>query len=1202
MGTKIEAVHVALTVISTFGARELTALANDSSIYVVINVCGQEARTTGIVPTSQFYSQWQDAFDLAIDQTCCLSFRIYGCWKTFGLWKHEKLIARGHINLEHVSKSQDASDYIIPLCNPNGSHTRGHLTFNIRQIDGLNHIAKATELEITQSCPEITDRKLDTETVIPPADSKDTPQQKQDFLTIWNLANELNTCFKRQGDIAILQQAIVYYTNVLEQCPKDYPDRPVALNDLSNALLSRFQHCGDVEDLNSAIKFYHTMLDSIPDPHDNRSVVFNNIASALSSRFNYLGNFTDLEEAIAFHRKALELRSSPHPLRPMSLTNLASSLSTRFTAFGDVKDLEESIAHLRSAIELRPVDHPSRSFSLNSLGIVLSSRFDKFGKLVDLQEAIECHRSALNFRPLGHPDRPLSLNNLATVLTTRFLQLGDLADLEEAIECLRMVLVVCPPGHYRRPSSLNNLASALFHRFQQLNDVKDLQEAIDYSRSALALHRPEQPDYIACLNNVANALIARFQSLGEELDLHEAIECHRKTLNLHPASNPARFRALTNLAIALVCHFRLRSNVFDIDEAIQHLRSAADLCPHGHPDHLGALANLAIAHWSRFERIKDTTDLASVFDLLRAAVRDSPPGHPVLRNVYATLGSAYQHSLPEQPSDLDEAFRYFELATAYTSGGMWRQFIGAKAWASAAEVYSHSSILRAYGACLSTLDRYITSAPTVLQRFDLVKRASASLAPDAASCAARHNEPITAVEFLEHGRGLAWTHLARLRTPLDELRTLNEHGCALATQFQRISAQLNGSTETADYTDMPQNISSGEAQRRLKLAADWESVVASIREIEGFSRFLMPPLYSDLREAARDGPVIMVNASKHSCDAFIVLYTGQPRYIRLRDVTFNDVSHLASSFTSLLENSRKSGPIPQKEKQLIDLLRQLWSFIVEPIVAELASLGQQVPIGSRIWWCPTSTVSFLPLHAAGSFRKGEPNLSQLYISSYTPTLSALIRARRTPITAPDLLMFAAIGQGEPGGDKGGGRALPSVNAELDLVKDLMTSQIPFTCLKDTSATSNAALLAFSQNNFVHLACHGVQDPLHPYSSHFAMSDGPVSLVDLIQADLNNPQFAFLSACHTAKGDTETPDEVVHLAAGMQFAGFKSVVGTLWAVDDSIAPHIVGAFYRNFFSGSMDCTTAAVALYKAVKTVDKTKVPLEQRIVFIHIGA
>jgi hypothetical protein len=38
--------------------------------------------------------------------------------------------------------------------------------------------------------------------------------------------------------------------------------------------------------------------------------------------------------------------------------------------------------------------------------------------------------------------------------------------------------------------------------------------------------------------------------------------------------------------------------------------------------------------------------------------------------------------------------------------------------------------------------------------------------------------------------------------------------------------------------------------------------------------------------------------------------------------------------------------------------------------------------------------------------------------------------------------------------------------------------------------------------------------------------------------------AFLSACQTAKGDEDMPDQAVHLAASMLFCGFKSVIATM----------------------------------------------------------
>ncbi|KAG2067168.1 hypothetical protein BDR04DRAFT_943077, partial [Suillus decipiens] len=98
----------------------------------------------------------------------------------------------------------------------------------------------------------------------------------------------------------------------------------------------------------------------------------------------------------------------------------------------------------------------------------------------------------------------------------------------------------------------------------------------------------------------------------------------------------------------------------------------------------------------------------------------------------------------------------------------------------------------------------------------------------------------------------------------------------------------------------------------------------------------------------------------------------------------------------------------------------------------------------------------------------------------------------------------------------------------------------------------------------HFACHGKQVSTQPDHSHFVMRDERVTLLDIMERDVPQAEFAFLSACHTAVGDEETPDEVIHLAAGLQFSGFKSVTGTLWEVNDAVAKHVVEAFYKYMF--------------------------------------
>ena len=126
---------------------------------------------------------------------------------------------------------------------------------------------------------------------------------------------------------------------------------------------------------------------------------------------------------------------------------------------------------------------------------------------------------------------------------------------------------------------------------------------------------------------------------------------------------------------------------------------------------------------------------------------------------------------------------------------------------------------------------------------------------------------------------------------------------------------------------------------------------------------------------------------------------------------------------------------------------------------------------------------------------------------------------------------------------------------------------------------------------------GVQTCALPISLH----DGGFTIQHIIQCNLQNPEIAYLSACHTTVGDQESPDEVIHLAAAMQFAGFRSVIGTMWAVDDSETSKVISMFYNQMIddSGRLDYTRAARALRMTMKKVD---IPMDQRILYVHLGA
>jgi len=157
------------------------------------------------------------------------------------------------------------------------------------------------------------------------------------------------------------------------------------------------------------------------------------------------------------------------------------------------------------------------------------------------------------------------------------------------------------------------------------------------------------------------------------------------------------------------------------------------------------------------------------------------------------------------------------------------------------------------------------------------------------------------------------------------------------------------------------------------------------------------------------------------------------------------------------------------------------------------------------------------------------------------------------------------------------------------------------------ATVEHVLAGMEERSWVHLACHAVQHHSSPTESAFCLHDGDLTLSKIITKQFPNADFAFLSACQTATGDKNLPDEAVHLAAGMLAAGYRSVIATMWSIGDNDAPLIAGGVYPRLLCGpAPDSTMAAHALHHAVKELRKK---LEKPgspaflswVPFIHVG-
>jgi CHAT domain-containing protein len=199
------------------------------------------------------------------------------------------------------------------------------------------------------------------------------------------------------------------------------------------------------------------------------------------------------------------------------------------------------------------------------------------------------------------------------------------------------------------------------------------------------------------------------------------------------------------------------------------------------------------------------------------------------------------------------------------------------------------------------------------------------------------------------------------------------------------------------------------------------------------------------------------------------------------------------------------------------------------------------------------------------------------VSSYTPTLSALLRAQGLPpillsgilhdaqqsssalnpaflrakqspaIFAKDKVKIALVAAKEAHGS-----TMPILwNVEEEMKQVICAaeaSQITFgqECVRGPATVTRVAR-ALQSASFAHIACHGIQNASDALASGFCLTDGDLTVSRLMELDLKDAFFAFLSACETAKGNMEQPDQTVHLAATMLFVGFRSVIATMWCV-------------------------------------------------------
>lgn len=115
---------------------------------------------------------------------------------------------------------------------------------------------------------------------------------------------------------------------------------------------------------------------------------------------------------------------------------------------------------------------------------------------------------------------------------------------------------------------------------------------------------------------------------------------------------------------------------------------------------------------------------------------------------------------------------------------------------------------------------------------------------------------------------------------------------------------------------------------------------------------------------------------------------------------------------------------------------------------------------------------------------------------------------------------------------------------------------------------------------LHIASHGVLDRRDAADSYILFADGGrLTLREIWGLDLQGLDLVTLSACATGLGEGNPGDDLISLENAFLFAGARSVVASLWDVDDGATARLMTAFYGGLPGGDR-----ARALQEAQRTL------------------
>jgi hypothetical protein len=217
-------------------------------------------------------------------------------------------------------------------------------------------------------------------------------------------------------------------------------------------------------------------------------------------------------------------------------------------------------------------------------------------------------------------------------------------------------------------------------------------------------------------------------------------------------------------------------------------------------------------------------------------------------------------------------------------------------------------------------------------------------------------------------------------------------------------------------------------------------------------------------------------------------------------------------------------------------LRELYAELIAPIRSRLQ--------GTRLVVVPHEVLHYVPFHALFD---GARYLIDFFTVSYAPSANIYMQCQQKPVNKTGGSLILGVPD----------RQAPSIYDELQAVAEVVPQARVF-----LGAEANEKVLKENgpQSRLVHIATHGFFRKDNPMFSGIRLGDSFLTLYDLYRLKLP-AELVTLSGCSTGLNVVAAGDELIGLVRGLLAAGARSLLLTLWDVNDKSTAEFMKAFYR-----------------------------------------